>query len=570
MIFIFFKKYYRGLFFLFLLGLIFIRAREILLFPRFWAEEATLYFKGIYESSWLEGLLFIPHHVAEYISLAVNIPLVIAVNFFPLHYTAYITTYFSLFILLIPYLLILYGHSYLWESSRQRIIVCLLLLLTPTAVEPEVLLNTINLQVHCGLISVCILFENLHHFDTQTTKKWLYRLLLVFCGLSGVYTTFLSFAFLIKAYYEKSTEAWRHFGIVCSTSLIQTLLFIRIYQQGIGGDEKLVYFDMLKAPLYIFNHHIMTPLLGFWVRLELNTPDLLKEDYFSRLSLLILSIGVIAIVGLFFYRILKNKTSPYLLLLVISFLSISILTSIGSMGGAPGARYAVIPGFLFTLILFYSVQWQRPFNYYTIAISVVLSISLLIGSFYFFETRKYWLNRQYLPIWSVEVAQWQKNADYFLVSWPYPWVDDSWKFYLSKRSLVTSLNSTMSQQPPIYLNTEAGKTVNYSINIDGLPADFYWDFDVKVIGHQQNYQAQILFIGQKGEVYGRYDVKQALQQQPSYHLRLNSIDRRTWPHVKILPHYQTVEKIVFQLTATTKTQLVFDNFSIHTHKLSVF
>jgi len=567
---LYFEKYYRKLFFLFLLGFIFIRAREILLSPRFWAEEATLYFKGIYESTWLEGLLFIPHHVAEYISLAVNFPLVIAVNVFPLYYTPYITTYFSFAILLIPYLVILYGYSHLWKNPFQRISTCLLLLLIPTAAEPEVLLNTINLQVHCGLISVCILFENLHTCETQIKKKWGYRLLLIFCGLSGIYTTFLSLAFLVKAYYEKSIEAWRHFWIVCSTSFIQTALFFSIHQQGIVGDEKLVYFDIIKAPLYIFNHHIMTPLLGFWVRLKLNTPDILQAGYFSRFTLLIMSLGVIIIVGLFFYKVIKNRTSPYLILLVISFLSVSLLTAIGSMGGAPGARYAVIPGFLFTLILFYSIQWQRPFNYYSMIISVTLCVSLLIGSFYFFETRKYWVNREYLPIWSVEIAQWQKNADYFLVSWPYPWVDDSWKFYLSKRSLVKSLSEIMANHPPIQLHAEAGKTTRYSLDIDGLPSDFYWDFDVEVLGDQHAYQAQVLFIGKGGEVYGRYDVRQALQQQQQHHLRLNSIDRRAWPHMKILPHYQSVEKIVFELTATTKTELIFDNLLIKTHKLSVF
>lgn len=561
--------YYRSVFLLFLLGLIIIRARELLISPRFWAEEGTLYFKGIYESSWLEGLFFIPQHVAEYINFSSNIPLVIAVNLFPLHYAASITTYFSLFIALIPFFIVLYGSSHIWQNTYQRMVVCILLLLAPTATEPEILVNTINLPVYCGLIALCIVLENLSNI--ATLQKWIYRGLLFFCGLSGVYTAFLFFVFLWKARLEKTWESWWHVGIVLITSIIQTTLFFIIYQEGVVGSKKLVYFDLINAPIYLFNHHIMTPILGLWVRLELNLPNIFKLGLVSApISLLLSGLVILLLSGVIYYFI-KHKPSPYHNLILIGFISVSLLTTVTSMGGTPGARYAVIPGFLFLLLLFTLVSWQRSVRVVTVFLVMLLSTAIVVGSYYFFETRKYWVNIEQLPKWSVEIKHWQINHDHFIVGWPYPWVDDSWKFYLSNRVLLQSLKETIQTLSVLHLSTQANGSASYTLEIDGLPADFYWLFHVKIEQKERKpYQAWIRFLGEKDEQYGEYALHQVMGSQLDKEISLNSVDRRKWPHTNILPHYQRIKKIVFQLQSTTATDITFDEFTITKQKLSVF
>jgi hypothetical protein len=112
--------YYQLVVFIGIIALIISRSPDLFWYPRFWAEEGTLYFKSIYENSWFEGLFFIPRYTAEYIALPVNIPLTIAAHFAPLEYATAISTYFSLFIMLIPFMIVLWGKFLFVGYAYQK------------------------------------------------------------------------------------------------------------------------------------------------------------------------------------------------------------------------------------------------------------------------------------------------------------------------------------------------------------------------------------------------------------------------------------------------------------------
>jgi hypothetical protein len=141
----------------FIVFLIIYRSPELFIHPRLWAEEGTIFFKYIYENSFIDGLLMIPRYTAGYYSLSINTPITIFTHLLPIEYIPTATTYFSFLILLIPFVIILWGNSYLWDTLYKKILACLILLVTPSALTPEIWLNTINLQVYYGMSSLIIL-----------------------------------------------------------------------------------------------------------------------------------------------------------------------------------------------------------------------------------------------------------------------------------------------------------------------------------------------------------------------------------------------------------------------------
>lgn len=146
------------------------RSPELFIQPRFWAEEAPTYFKYAYENSFLDGLfMVVGGGEAGYLLLLGNISAVLA-TLVPLKYAPFVTTYFSLFIYLIPFIIILWGNSYVWDTPLKKILAVLIVLFSPSVSTPEVWLNMVNSQVYCGIISLCILFEK----DDISTKQTIF------------------------------------------------------------------------------------------------------------------------------------------------------------------------------------------------------------------------------------------------------------------------------------------------------------------------------------------------------------------------------------------------------------
>ena len=622
-------QHYKKILFLLVIGLIAYRSPDLFLYPRFWAEEATLYFKSIYENDWLSSLLFIPRYTAEYMALAVNIPLTLAAHVFPLEYAATVSTYFSLFILLIPFAIVLWGNSYLWDSPLKKFLACSIILLAPTSTDAEIWLNTINLQVHCGIISICILFEKLWEhqispkppfkkegtplfkegigeiFPISFLKRWYYRLLLLFCGLSGPYTMFLALPFLLKAWHEKSKESFWHFSLIFITSSIQATLFLYIHYLGLVSPTKISQFDWMRAPIYIFNYHIMTPVMGIWVRLGANIEDFMITGQLQGTPLFIVSLATAITTVIILYLLIKKRTSFYRIILLVTFVCVSLLVTYGSMGSIPYGRYAVIPGILFLLLILDNINIRKKetlsntqtnaqnlrnnmdsiqnnfripnqshgvqnllWNSQSLFLLTLLGISFVMG-FISFKDRAYWMVYvEGAPKWTEEIVQWQQNSDDIIKSWPYPWHDPSWQFYLSDRNLLTDFKEKIHAIDKIEL-TSQGDWAEEMIHVNGLPIDFHLIFVAQVIEEVQQYDANIMFLGGHNEFYGQYSIKNALNQQTHAIIDFYSVDRRTQPHTKMIDKYQAVKKVVFRIKSNTSTTLKITDLKVMAQPMTV-
>lgn len=415
-----------GIFFL-LLVLIFWRAPTLLLEPRLWAEEASTFLSYAYTHDFLDSLLFVPKKTAGYFLLAATLPTTIAAHLFPLAYAPIVTTYFSLAILLTLFALILWGHSYAWDTVGKKTLACLTILFAPSSTG-EVWLNSINAQVYCSLIAACVLVEDLR--DISLYRRWGYRVLLVFCGLSGVYTAFLGGMFLLKAWLEKSREALIHIGLIACTSLIQLMVFFHLYFSNNISEKKLTGLSLGKAVEGFFLHQFAFPLLGSQrgnqLRSSLNVFAALSGDtVVTGVALLagLLAVGYLCMV---LYAIVPRSCHHQgQILLLGSYACTAVGTSIFSAGGVPGGRYAVAAGILLLWVLLNNIRLLTltPRSLFS---ALLLGSALVIGAREY-RTRgaqTFFVCNTQCPKWADELARCEPTSPCVLTVWPYP----RWKF----------------------------------------------------------------------------------------------------------------------------------------------
>jgi len=165
-------------------ALVVLKAPHLLSSPRFWAEEGKAFFGRAFRGSFWDGILVLPEGAAgDYYMLCTTLPATLAAHVFPLELAPFISTYFALAITLLPFIIIIFGRSLVWNTNIKRVLACAIMLFCPT-ITGEVWLNTTNSPIYCGLIAFCILCEDLENIGA--TRKYAYRLLLLFCGLSGL------------------------------------------------------------------------------------------------------------------------------------------------------------------------------------------------------------------------------------------------------------------------------------------------------------------------------------------------------------------------------------------------
>lgn len=414
-----------GVFFL-LLVLIFLRAPTLLLEPRLWAEEASLFLRYAYTHSFLESLLLVPQKSAGYFLLVANVPATIAAHMFPLVYAPFVTTYFSLGILLTLFSLILWGHSSVWDTVGKKTLACLVVLFAPSSTG-EVWLNSINAQVYCCMIAVCLLLEDLRAVSPR--RRWSYRVLLVFCGLSGVYTTFLGGMFLLKAWLEKSREALIQVSLVACTSLIQVAVFLSLYFSNNISGKKLVSLNLGTTLQHVFLHQIAFPLLGpQWGR-RLDS----SLDVFGAISADTVVSGGALLAGLLavgygcavLYAILPRAYEYAQMLLLGSYVFIVAGTSVFSAGGVPGGRYAVAAGVFLLWMLLNNLRFST-LDLRSLLCAVFLACALVVGAVGYRTTgaQMFFVCNANCPKWEDELQRCELTSKCVLTVWPYP----RWKF----------------------------------------------------------------------------------------------------------------------------------------------
>lgn len=396
--------------------------------PRFFAEEGVVYFSYAFSHSLFETI-FNPR--LGYYSLLNNLSAAVSASI-PLHLAPVATTMAAFIVQCIPLVIVVWGNSPFWNTSYKKIIILAAIIFAPFSAE--LWLNTINSQFYFSLITMLILCED--HADGGSLRKYLYRLLLMFSGLTGAVSCFLTPLFLVKAYLSRNREAWIQTLLLCVCSLIQILVILfsdsfimdreHIVLSGIALNSRGSFPDIPTFGTILFMKHFAVPFFGRPIAEDLGSYLFIArragEFKFLVFGYLFVLVDIISFSGLF-VLLEKNKKyllGGFLLLTVISTLMAAEVDK-GSLFGAWAAhRYYYVPNVLLFMMLFMAMKWKNV-SWLRKGASFVCMLLLTLGVFNGVLTfRSTTIADPSWPDWRQEVKKWEKDRSYMLKIWPQP------------------------------------------------------------------------------------------------------------------------------------------------------
>ena len=391
----------------------FFRSPYIFLKGRFMAEDGELFFKSAFENNFLEHLLYFAPN-SGYYNLIANILAEISTHF-PLNYAPLVVAYGSLFLILLPIILILFKDSYLFKNDYQKIIASVILFIA-TPNSPEVWVNSINSQIYLFFSSFLILYFKDENNSVNLKEKFL----LLIAGLSGIYSCILTPIFFLKFYFLKKKNNLYNFIILLFCTIIQLSL---IFYSKINNLLHTSHIEFIEKPIFYVTSFIysffMKPIFGrdllYFINEKLHISFLPKDVFFIVFGLLVLFFFI----KFNFINYIK-KDKIFQSIFFIYFLVFGVVF-LGSDNFPPSGRYAVIPGNLFLLIIFYlSIYFEiKQIRYF---FSFVILLSIISGIYEFRPTSKYirYLDCVNCPDWKTEIINWKKDNNYAIGIWPYP------------------------------------------------------------------------------------------------------------------------------------------------------
>jgi hypothetical protein len=316
--------------------------------PQVWAEDGSIFFSGAYNRG-IESLL---ERYAGYFHALPRLVAIVVESLFPLRAPElFVAAYLGVFIWV----------SWFLTSKRTNLRFSYLLptLLVFMALDSEPFLNLTNMQWIAAWLPILVLCASQ---PTSTTQRIHDLFIILFVGLSGLFSVFFAPLFLFKAWRERTRWSYTLCFLNCTCGIIQAIGFSTL--QRAPAVLTPVYSDLIRVVGRPWHSIIFGPLWPMneeliWLQWALGASTFIALAY-----LLVVS-----------YRI-RNWTAFYLigasaLLWVFVLLSISGNPSILLEGGA---RYFFLqPILIFTALIGTPILSRRA------ALLLVSSFTLLVG-----------------------------------------------------------------------------------------------------------------------------------------------------------------------------------------------
>ena len=392
------------------------RAPRLLLEPRFWAEEGAVYYTVALHGSWLEALLH--RHSAGYLLLSASAPATLAARALPLELGPAVTTWAAFAVLAAALAVIAFGRSTLFHRAWHRALACGVVLLAPSALG-EVWLNSTNSQIYCGLISLCILCEDLR--SASPRRIALYVALLAFCGLSGVYTSFLFFAFAWKLWLDRSRGAALACGTVAATAALQFAVFLSLWSENALDAAKFSQLDWVRSATYTFYQQFLVPLGGRPLVQAFGGPAEVLGALARRSrepgTIAIAVLGVAGAAGIVAALVDRELRSPRNVLAV-ALASLAVLTTLSAKFGRTTGRYAVLSGIALLFLVLAQVRLPpgAP-RWRAVVAALLLGWALAVGAAGYRHDEDFDCPGG-CPRWRDELAHWCRDPGYAPQIWP--------------------------------------------------------------------------------------------------------------------------------------------------------
>ena len=419
---IFSKNNTLKIFLIFLILLSYYRSPFIFTNGRFFSLD-FVYHMIFIDLSFFDSLTYIDFN-ARYINFISNISSLLSSRLLELEYAQYVSVYLSFSVYLIIFYLILFKNSYLFTKDYQKFLGALIVLVSP-AMNFEIWLNVINLQVYLGILTLVILFLKDEH------KNVLFYFILIFVsGLSGIYSCIFMPLFFLKFINKRN-----NFNLICFLTIFFCVLLqifiiynsVKNFPLGESNTALVLAFNTYETISYAYNVIIRSffasslpvYLAGF---LEIDLYAVFNNENLKNILFSFSLLMIVALISFFIFcaisiKDIKEKIS-YLTLLVL-FFTISVVTVIGGVSDTLHGRYSALTGII---LIFSFLHLSRVSSFFFIKkLSIILIFLTITFGIFDFRHKKYieYLDCIDCPNWSDEVKKYKLDNNYRIKVWPY-------------------------------------------------------------------------------------------------------------------------------------------------------
>ncbi|QDF95221.1 hypothetical protein CJ010_00960 [Azoarcus sp. DD4] len=365
-----------------LLAFVFLRDPVWFLAPRFWAEEATVYFHGALVQPWLQALI-VPHQ--GYYSLWANLASILA-TLPPLEQAPLVTTLMALMVQLAVFAAIIASDAEALDTSLKKAVACLAALVV--GASGEIWLTSINSQHYMALLVFLVLMDGK---GTRRRRALAYGVTAV-AGLSSVAANFLAPICFFRYLKTRQRVDLVLLGILAATTLVQ--LTAIVYSMQVLGDAAYYHASQVRTPTVFDPVAVASRIWFYAVRYPLTA----SADGLSALGAALL-VGLLALT-----RGTLPRRAAYLAAIGL-LTTLSVLTSIGMYGGP---RYAYSAAVIFALLLLSLASEPSASRAVRGVAGVLLGLALCIWSFRYWTELENFRNPAW-PRWTDEVSAWRAD-----------------------------------------------------------------------------------------------------------------------------------------------------------------
>jgi len=390
-------------------------AREpmLMLQPRFWAEEATVYFYTAISAPFWEAVIA-PHQ--GYYSFLANVAALLA-KLPKLEYAPAVTTGISLLVQLAVLAAVMINNSAFLDTSLKKALAGIATVIVGAV--GEIWLTTICSQHYLVLLMFLILIDEKH----SPVKRRSYYVIAGVTAISSVASCFLTPLFLLRYLVRRQKQDFVLFAILSAACLIQ--LFAILYSHLELGDA--AYFHSSQARfspstdwLLVLNRIIFYameyPLSGF------------SRNWFSVAAAIMLS-------ALTVYALTRKPETYWAPVAAIWVLT--IISVLASLNMAGGERYAYASAVIVSIFLIGLTADKDHNRLLRLVAGLLLVRSLAFWSLHYDKGMVDHYDPDW-PVWADEVAAWREDPTKELRAHPQleaqrkrgiEWsarIDDSW------------------------------------------------------------------------------------------------------------------------------------------------
>lgn len=364
------------------------RLPEILAEPRFWAEEARVYFVHALNVPTLDALIA-PHQ--GYYSLVPNLATWLG-TLVPLERAPVITTGIALAVQVLPALVTALGRGPWVDTPAKRITAVLTVLLVGAAGELHA--TSICSQFHLAVLTAVI------YFETETRPGPLHQavfaLLLIVCGMTGVQSIMLLPLFIWRWW------LWgRRFDTVALTVLTACLaLQAAVVLTAPAEVDRFAVGPDMGGMLANALENLAKGLLIYPVAGDLG-PKTLEQP----LGAAIFAIAVLGIAAAVAAQAILLRHGPWRALIVAAWI-VAIASFAASRRMAGGERYLEVSSVLIVIAiarLAFDTERHRA----TRSIAATATACALLVNAWLYLPRLNSIYDPAWPVWSEEIARWR-------------------------------------------------------------------------------------------------------------------------------------------------------------------